>query len=140
MLQAHLTKAIQVLQDLISLTKQDIDSMGATPKQNIFDHADVKQRLLSKFDSLKSGIDLEVSRLLSAQNVELKDLLGEQEKRLLQSLEDKMHSLKTLNKEYMKQVISVGSFYFRLLDKVIPQEMNGYKRVASKSSFLNIQA
>ena len=140
MLQTHLTKAIQVLQDLIALTKKDIDSMGHTPKQNIFDHAEVKQQLLAKFDSLKSSIDLEVSSLLSSKNVELKDLLDERDKNLLHSLETKMHALKKLNKEYMKQVISVGSFYFRLLDKLIPQEMNGYQKVASKSSFLNIQA
>lgn len=139
MLKFHLQQAIKTIDNLVYLTKQDVQDIGNIPKQDIFKNVHIKKRLLDKFDSLKSKIDLEISSLNAKNNkIALQDILSDEEKLSLGLLEDKMLILKKTNKEYIKLVVSVSSVYLSLINRLIPNEMDGYNRVGSKSSFLNL--
>ena len=68
-------------------------------------------------------------------------LLDETQQAALQQLKVKLAELSDVNKKYAKMVLSVGSFYNTLLERVIPTEMEGYSRITSKNaSFLKVRA
>jgi hypothetical protein len=57
---------------------------------------------------------------------------------LLDQFKEKLFELKELNKNYARQVLSVGEFYNSLLEELIPTEMDGYNKVASSASSLKV--
>jgi hypothetical protein len=68
------------------------------------------------------------------------ELLNDEQHAALQQLKSKLKELSEVNKKYAKMVLSVGTFYNSLLERVIPTEMEGYTRVTSKkASFLEVR-
>jgi len=68
-------------------------------------------------------------------------LLNGEEHSALGELRDELSNLRITNQKYAKMVLTVSSFYNTLLERIVPTEMNGYQRVASKNpSFLEIRA
>ncbi len=48
--------------------------------------------------------------------------------------------LKEINRRYARLVVSLGTFYSSLLEKIVPTEMDGYETVIQQSaSFLEIK-
>ena len=67
-------------------------------------------------------------------------LLSPEEHQALEKLKINLSALRDVNQRYAKMVISVGAFYNSLLERVVPTEMQGYKKVASKdASFLKVR-
>ena len=86
-------------------------------------------------------IDHEISKKMSANPEKgLSELLDESEHRELENLKFELSALREINQRYAKMVLAVGSFYNSLLERVIPTEMQGYKKVASTdSNFLKVR-
>jgi hypothetical protein len=52
----------------------------------------------------------------------------------LEELKIELSTLREVNKKYAKLVLAVSNLYNTFLERIVPTEMQGYKRVASKDS------
>ncbi|MCL4431352.1 MAG: hypothetical protein M1300_03420, partial [Epsilonproteobacteria bacterium] len=59
----------------------------------------------------------------------------------LETLKLRLNTLRTVNQQYAKMVLSVGAFFNTLLERIMPTQMHGYKSVATRdSAFLEVRA
>jgi hypothetical protein len=78
-------------------------------------------------------IDHEISTLMTTNpNVELPELLNKEQHDLLDDLKIELNNLREVNKKYAKFVLLVSNVYNNFLERLVPTEMQGYKKVASK--------
>lgn len=141
MLSYHLQSALKDLKDLIAISQKDIDDIQDAQHVNQFERLVIKEERLKSFESKKAMIDHEISKKMSANPEKgLSELLDESEHRELENLKFELSALREINQRYAKMVLAVGSFYNSLLERVIPTEMQGYKKVASTdSNFLKVR-
>ncbi len=142
MLSHHLQSALKDLRDLIAISQKDIDDIQQAAHDNQFERLSIKEEYLKSFESKKAMIDHEISKKMSANPQKgLNELLNEVEHKELENLKVELSALRDINQRYAKMVLSVGSFYNSLLERVVPTEMQGYKKVASSdSTFLKVRA
>ena len=142
MLSHYLDKALNDLEQLTQLTQTDIDDIKLAKHEVIFDRSKIKEELISSFQNKKAMIDNEISKLMEAHpDLGIENLLSEDDRGKLESLKEHLLELKTLNKRYAKLVLTVSEFYNSLLERMVPTEMNGYEKVASKHrSILEVRA
>jgi hypothetical protein len=80
-------------------------------------------------------IDHEIASLVSKNpNESLPDLLTDEQHKLLDELKVELNNLREINKQYAKFVLIVSNLYNSFLEEIVPTEMQGYKKVASKDS------
>jgi hypothetical protein len=141
MLSHHLQSALKDLRDLITISQKDIDDIQLAQHDNQFERIAMKDERLKSFESKKAMIDHEISKKMSANpDKAISELLNENEHKELENLKVELSSLREINQRYAKMVLSVGSFYNSLLERVVPTEMQGYKKVASSdSTFLKVR-
>lgn len=142
MLSYHLKSAISDLEQLVKISEQDIEDIKLANHENQFERRKIKEDVISSFENKKAMIDHEISKLMTQNpNVSLDKLLNDDENECLKKLKTSLASLRDVNKKYAKMVLSVSSFYNKLLECLVPTEMNGYTRMTSKNtSFLEIRA
>ena len=142
MLSHHLVKALGDLDQLISLTQNDIDDIKLAKHEEIFQRSKIKEELITTFQNRKALIDNEIAKQMQAfLDLQLENLLEHTDMDHLQSLKEKLLELKTQNKRYAKLVLTVSEFYNSLLEKMVPVEMDGYNKVAPKHrSLLEVHA
>jgi Mg2+ and Co2+ transporter CorA len=71
---------------------------------------------------------------------DLPALLDEQQHMFLSDLKNELSNLREENKHYAKLVLSVSNLYNTFLERLVPTEMQGYNKVASKeASILQIR-
>ena len=87
-------------------------------------------------------IDHEISKLMTQEPVKpLSELLDEEQHQQLETLKVRLGTLRTVNQQYAKMVLSVGAFFNTLLERIMPTQMNGYHSVATRdSAFLEVRA
>jgi len=141
MLSYHLQNALKDLQDLIQMTQEDIADIKQAHHDPQFERLSLKDEKLKSFEAKKAMIDHTISGLMTAHpDVELPQLLNEEQHKLLGDLRVELERLKDVNQEYAKLVLVVSNLYNDFLEKVVPTEMQGYKKVASKEpSFLEVR-
>jgi len=141
MLSYQLQNAIKDLDKLISLSLEDIDDIKEANHNSQFDRLLIKQEKITSFEQKKAMIDHEISKLMGLQPTKaLAELLNDEEHQQLESLKEHLSRLRDVNQQYAKMVLSVGSFYNSLLEKVVPTQMQGYHSVVSKeASFLEVR-
>lgn len=141
MLSYQLQNAIKDLDKLISLSLDDINDIKEANHNSQFDRLLIKQEKITSFEQKKAMIDHEISKLMEQQPTKgLAELLNDEEHQQLESLKEHLSHLRDVNQQYAKMVLSVGSFYNSLLEKVVPTQMHGYRSVASKeASFLQVR-
>jgi len=141
MLIFHLRSALKDLDNLIEISQQDIEDIKQAQHNAQFDRISLKEEKIKSFENRKAMIDHEISKLMRANpKKDMAELLDEEQHAALQELKVKLATLSDVNKKYAKMVLSVGSFYNALLERVIPTEMEGYERVTSKNaSFLKVR-
>jgi len=86
-------------------------------------------------------IDYEISTLMTSNpDKDLPDLLNEEQHSALDELKIELSNLRDVNKRYAKFVLSVSNLYNTFLERLVPTEMQGYNKVASKNpSILEIR-
>ncbi|MEN4046957.1 MULTISPECIES: hypothetical protein [unclassified Sulfurimonas] len=135
MLSHHLQSALQDLKDLISITKSDIKDIQKAQHDHQFERLSIKEEKLKSFEAKKAMIDYEISALITSHpDVELPQLLDETQHQLLDELKQSLSELRTVNKQYAKLVVVVSNLYNTFLERLVPTEMQGYNKVASKDS------
>lgn len=145
MLVHYINLAIETLQNLIDITKSDIEDIKQAKHDKLFGKVKSKEEMVSTFEKYKNLIDSEIVSMANASpSLELKDLLSESQKDLLDDMRQKLNELKSTNKHYAKLVVAVGSFYNSLLDQMTSKDEQhnmGYDGVVQRrSSFLEIKA
>lgn len=135
MLSYHLQSAINDLRDLIKITESDIEDIQLANHNPQFDRLKLKEEKLKSFESKKAMIDYEISTLIRLNpDAELPELLNAQQHGMLNELKVELSTLHSINKRYAKLVLAVSNLYNTFLENLIPTEMQGYNKVASKES------
>jgi len=141
MLKKYLEGALDDLHQLISITEQDITDISDANHIPIFERISGKDKLVQTFETKKKLIDQQINKAVQRNpSAGIDGVLDEIEKGHLTSLRESLLKLKDVNRRYARLVVSVGTFYSALLEKVIPTEMEGYETVVKQSaSFLEIK-
>jgi len=133
MLSHHLKNALNDLRDIIKITESDIEDIKKAEHDAQFDRLSLKDEKLKSFEAKKAIIDHEISSLITSNpNTELPKLLNEEQHHLLDELKIELNNLRDVNKRYAKLVLVVSNLYNQFLERLVPTEMQGYERVASK--------
>jgi len=142
MLSYQLQSAIKDLETLISLSRDDINDIKEAKHNPQFDRLSIKEEKIKSFEQKKRLIDREISKLMTQHPTSpLSELLDNEQHQQLDSLKEHLSLLREVNQQYAKMVLSVGSFYNTLLERLVPTQMHGYQKVAtSEASFLEIRA
>lgn len=142
MLMHYLNNAIKDIDNLIQLTKKDIEDIKIAQHSNVFERAKIKNDLIQSFENKKSLLDNELMKIIKDSGEKsLEELLSVEQKELLSHMKVKLSELKVCNKEYAKYVVTISQFYNSLLDSIFPRDMEGYKMANHKpASLLKIRA
>ncbi len=142
MLSRYLQNAVNDLRDLIAFSEKDIEDIIEARQDAQFERMALKDEKLKSFEQKKAMIDHEISKLMTSNpGTPLPELLNDEQHELLEALKSELGRLREINQRYAKLVAGVSAFYNSLLERVVPTEMQGYNRVASKeASFLKVRA
>ncbi len=133
MLSHHLQSALSDLKDLIKITQSDIADIKEAKNNPQFERLSLKEDKLKSFEQKKAMIDHEISTLMTTNpDKELPKLINEEQHTLLDELKTELSNLREVNKHYAKLVLTVSNLYNTFLERLIPTEMQGYTKVASK--------
>ena len=133
MLSHHLQSALKDLKDLIKITESDIEDIKVAKNDPQFERLSLKEDKLKSFEQKKAMIDHEISALMTTNpDTELPKLLNEEQHTLLDQLKVELSNLREVNKHYAKLVLTVSNLYNTFLERLVPTEMQGYNKVASK--------
>ena len=134
MLSHHLKSALSDLKDLIKITESDIADIKEAKNDPQFERLSLKEDKLKSFEQKKAMIDHEISTLMTTNpEKELPDLINEEQHTLLDELKVELSNLREVNKHYAKLVLTVSNLYNTFLERLVPTEMQGYNKVASKN-------
>jgi hypothetical protein len=134
MLSYHLKGALSDLRDLIQITESDLEDIRVANNNPQFERLSLKEEKLKSFESKKAMIDHEISSLMTSNpDADLPKLLNEEQHAYLDQLKVELASLREVNKRYAKLVLTVSNLYNTFLERLVPTEMQGYKKVASKN-------
>ncbi len=133
MLSHHLQGALKDLKDLIQITNSDIEDIKNAKNDAQFNRLLIKEEKLKSFENKKAMIDHEISSLMTKNpEKDLPQLLNEDQHASLGELKVELSNLREVNKHYAKLVLVVSNLYNTFLERLVPTEMQGYKKVASK--------
>ena len=133
MLSHHLQSALGDLRDLIKITESDIEDIKIAKNDPQFERLALKEDKLQGFEQKKAMIDYEISTLMTTSpDTELPNLLTKEQHYLLDELKLELNNLREVNKHYANLVLTVSNLYNTFLERIVPTEMQGYKKVASK--------
>lgn len=134
MLSHHLESALSDLRDLIKITESDIADIKKAKNDPQFERLSLKEEKLKSFEQKKAMIDHEISSLMTASpDKELPELLTKEQHLSLDDLKVELNNLRDVNKHYARLVLVVSNLYNTFLERVIPTEMDGYEKVASRN-------
>ena len=134
MLSYQLQSALGDLKDLINITQADVEDIKLANNNPQFERLTLKEEKLKSFESKKAMIDHEISSLMSASpDMDLPQLLNEEQHDYLDQLKIELSNLREVNKEYARLVLTVSNLYNTFLERLVPTEMQGYNKVASKN-------
>ncbi len=135
MLSHHLQSALDDLRDLIKITESDIVDIKEAKNDPQFDRLSLKEEKLKSFEAKKAMIDHEISSLMSVNpDKDLPELLNKEQHQLLDELKAELNNLRDTNKHYARLVLVVSNMYNSFLERLVPTEMQGYNKVASKDA------
>ena len=141
MLSYHLEGALSDLRDLIEITNSDIEDIKLAKNDPQFERLSLKEEKLNSFEQKKAMIDHEISSLMTSNpERDLPQLLNQEQHTSLDNLKKELSKLQIANKSYAKLVLVVSNLYNTFLERLVPTEMQGYNKVASKKpSFLEVR-
>jgi len=139
MLINKLEKGIETISEIVSITQQEINQIEAADNKILFNNISTKNQLITLFYKQKQNIDNHINEI-AKDNPELniKECLNEEEVILLTKLQDRLIQLQSINTIYKKIVVALGDFYLSMLDKLLPNRVNGYNNQSNKQNFINI--
>lgn len=142
MLRHYLQQSVEDLQNLIQITKDDIEDIKQAKHDSLFGRNRTKEDLLASFGNKKAIIDNEIVKIANNNpGKQLDDLLDEETSQMLGKMRESLQELKSVNKHYARMVLAVYEFYNTLLEKLLPPEQNGYHGKQQRAAtFLKVEA
>lgn len=135
MLSHHLQSALNDLADIIRITQEDIEDIKEAKHDSQFERLSLKDEKIKSFEAKKAMIDHAISVLMNNNpDKDLPELLNAEQHESLDRLKEKLTELREVNKHYAKLVLTVSNLYNSFLERLVPTEMQGYNKVASKNS------
>ena len=120
MVKHYLDEAISELNELISITNQDIQNIQKADHSCVDEQKKKKNELVRKFEKTKSQLDSELIKLAQANSgTDLASILSDEIKDKLGELRSSLELLQKVNKEYAKSVVVVKEFYDSLLKAML---------------------
>jgi hypothetical protein len=137
MLKQSLQSINSTLDDLISITLQDIEDIKKANHDSLFQRNEKKEELIKEFTKSKSQIDsILVQR--SQSGLELSQLINPQEDQLLGEFKDKLSEFYNIHKKFSKMALLVTNFYNNLLHKTSGSEPDiGYEMKPNRDNHFN---
>ncbi|SFV75040.1 FIG00469453: hypothetical protein [hydrothermal vent metagenome] len=134
MLSHHLEGALRDLRDLIEIIELDIRDIKQAENEAQFERLTLKEEKIKSFEQKKAMIDHEISSLITQHpNKTLPELLDAKQHQYLDELKVELSNLREVNKRYAKLVLAVSSLYNTFLERLVPTEMQGYQKIATKN-------
>ncbi len=128
MLERYLNNAIKELDNLITLTQEDIALIKEARHEALQEKSALKHHALASFESTKSLLNHELLKRTQAREAEVEKALSAEESALLEQFKEKLLVLKEVNLHYSKFVISLNEFYGTLFDKMFAFDSQGYQK------------
>jgi hypothetical protein len=142
MLIKALTSINHTLNNLIEITKQDIEDIKEAKHESLFERNTKKEEYVNQFINLKSQIDsILVQR--SESGKPLNELISSEEDVLLGEFRENLQNFYSYHKKFSKMALLVSNFYTNLIHKVSGSEPDiGYemKPAIHKHSNLSLKA
>ncbi len=136
MVKIYLENAIKDIKKLIEITNKDIEDAKKANHDNISSRVDEKNHLTISFETNKSLLNDELTKL-----PDLASSLSNEDKALLEELKENLKILKEKNKIYAKFVIKLNEFYTSLFDEMFALDRQGYKVTnAAPANILKVSA
>jgi hypothetical protein len=136
MLVQTLKETINTLENLISVTLDDIESIKNAKHEKVFSNTEKKEKLAIRFSNLKSEID----RILVARNKPLEEIFSADEEKLFNEFREKLFEFHKEHKRFSKLALSVANFYNTLLNKIKENESINYNNESFNNPHLKIKA
>lgn len=129
MVETHLRNSIEILNELVELTKVDIENLKEANHNELDLHSHKKLDLINKFQNEKKLIDSGLIALARENpGVSLTELLSDEVSQNLGILKNTLSELKDLNSKYAKNVLLVKDFYDGLVGAMLGvNQSGGYK-------------
>ena len=127
MLKQSLISINKTLDNLINITKQDIEDIKIANHESLFQRNELKEQYLKDFTHQKSQIDsILVKR--SESGLDLNELINPEEDKLLSEFKQKLQEFYEIHKKFSKMALLVTNFYNNLMHKINGEEVDiGYK-------------
>ncbi len=127
MLGNELARALEELDRLIALTKEDIEDVKMARHERFFARHAQKEGAVAAFEKSKARIDKIISDMAAkAPQKELDAVLDASHKEALSRLRRGLETLKEQNRRLARLVVTVGEFYDSLYEAILPVEKEGY--------------
>jgi len=136
MLTNILNKTINTLDNLISVTNEDIENIKKANHNQVFANTDKKEQLANEFSSLKSEID----NILVSRNKPIEEIFSKEEEVLFNTFREKLFEFNKLHKRFSKLALSVANFYNTLVNQIHNTETINYKNESFQNSNLHLKA
>ena len=136
MLTNILNKTINTLDNLISITNEDIENIKKANHNQVFANTDKKEQLVNEFSSLKSEID----NILVSRNKPIEEIFSKEEEVLFNTFREKLFEFNKLHKRFSKLALSVANFYNTLVNQIHNTETINYKNESFQNSNLHLKA
>ena len=142
MIVRHLESSINDIENLIKLTRTDIKNIKLAKHDELRKSASLKEELIVSFESKKSLLNYELTKLTKANSDKsLDELLSEKESELLEVFKKNLSKLKNTNRDYAKFVSTISEFYNSLVGKLFAYETSDYSSAQPvPASFLKVSA
>jgi methionyl-tRNA formyltransferase len=114
MLKKTLVSINSVLDELINITKKDIEDIKKANHNALFERNIKKEELITQFSNLKSQID----NILRQRNEQNQILVNKDEEPLLEEFKSKIKEFHTLHTKFAKMAFTISNFYTNLLHKL----------------------
>jgi Zn-dependent M32 family carboxypeptidase len=133
MLAHYIKVANNDIENLVELTKLDIEDIKKADHERLFSRSKTKEELITSFTNKKSLLDNELSKKLkSSPNSKLEEILSQEESEEFAQLKSSLNALYEVNKKFAKFVVGVSEFYNSLVESMFPYETKGYKKTNPK--------
>ncbi len=128
MLTRHLENAIKEVGVLITLTEDDILLIKDAKHDELAQKAQEKHHAVLSFETTKSLLNHELSKLAQSNDGALDGVLSAEEEALLEAFKERLGALKSINLRYSKIVLSVNEFYSTLFNRMFAFDSQGYQK------------
>jgi hypothetical protein len=135
MLIEKLNQINNILDNLITITNEDIYAIKNAEHETVFSHTKHKENLAKNFSYLKNEID----SILVSRNKPIEEIFSPEEEILFDSFREKLNEFYTLHKKFSKLALSVANFYNALMKELRNEKPITYSSENFSNSNLSLK-